>query len=154
MGGDGGGRRLGNIRRLEEVANKALRQQRRNVFISFAYEDLNDVNLLRGQAKNDNTDLEFIDRSLHTPFNSARADYIRSRLAERINQASMTVVYLSSDTANSQWVAWEVEKSIELGKKVVAVHSGSSPPRNLPSFVREHDIKVVPWSDLATEVGR
>lgn len=152
MGGNGGRRGLGDVKRLEAVANEALERKRRNVFISFAHEDLNEVNLLRGQAKNEQTDLDFIDRSLHAPFDSSRAEYIRSRLGDRINQASMTIIYLSNDTRRSEWVAWEVRKSIELGKDIVAVHTGDRPPSRLPSFIREHGIKVVPWSKLADEI--
>ena len=152
MGGDGGPRGLGDVKRLEAVANEALERKRRNVFISFAHEDINEVNLLRGQAKNEQSDLDFIDRSLQAPFNSSRADYIRSRLGDRINQASMTVVYLSEDTRRSKWVAWEVRKSIELKKDVMAVHAGDRPPSRLPSFIKKYRIKVVPWSKLADEV--
>jgi len=43
---------------------------KRNVFISFVAEDLNEVNLLRGQARNENSDLEFSDWSLSEPFDS------------------------------------------------------------------------------------
>ena len=57
MGGGGSGLRSnGNIKSLVERAKKELRkgedQGRRNEFISFAYEDIDEVNLLRGQAKN------------------------------------------------------------------------------------------------------
>ena len=152
MGGSGGGRSLGDIKRLEAVANQALQRKRRNIFISFSHEDIDEVNLLRGQAKNEQSDIDFIDRSLQAPFNSTRADYIRRRLEDRINQASMTVVYLSEDTSGSDWVAWEVRKSVELGKDVVAVYAGSTSPSNLPPFVKEHGIRVVPWSRLADEI--
>ena len=151
-GGSGGSGRLGNIRRLEAVANEALERKRRNVFISFAHEDLNEVNLLRGQAKNEQNDINFIDRSVHTPYNSSRAEYIRERLEERINQASMTVVYLSKDTADSRWVEWEVKKSLELGKRVIAVHAGRVRPTNIPEFIGQHSIRIVPWSRLASQL--
>jgi hypothetical protein len=62
-------------------------------------------------------------------------------------------VYLSPDAANSKWVAWEVEKSIELGKRVIAVHSGDTAPATVPTFVREHGIKIVAWSRLADELS-
>lgn len=156
MGGSsgGGGRwtSIGDMRSLEEKAKEALRQGRRNVFISFAYEDINDVNLLRGQAKNENNDLEFNDRSVHEPFDSERADYIKRRLAERINQSSTTVVYVSKHTENSSWVRWEVEKSLELGKRVIAVHSGSRPPANMPAWLRDRNIAVTPWSELSSRL--
>jgi hypothetical protein len=153
-GGSGGGgwSRLGDIRSLEQKAKEALQQGRRNIFISFAAEDLDEVNLLRAHAKNENSDIEFNDRSVQEPYNSTRADYIRERLADRINQASTTVVYLSNDTAQSRWVEWEVSKSLELGKKVIAMHAGNKPPGNLPSWVAQYGIKVVPWNKLADEV--
>ena len=37
-------------------------------FLSFVEEDLNLVNLFRGQAKNDNNDLDFADYSIKDPF--------------------------------------------------------------------------------------
>lgn len=151
MGGSGSGR-LGNLKRLEKVAKEALERKRRNIFISFSSEDLNEVNLLRAQAKNENSDMEFVDRSLQSPFNSTRAEYIRNRLEARINQASMTVVFLSDHTPSSKWVDWEVRKSLDLGKDVIAVHSGSTRPRNLPSSISENNIKVVPWSKLPDEI--
>jgi hypothetical protein len=158
MGGGGGSsnRSLGDTRDLEDRAKEILKQAdtgRRNVFISFAYEDIGEVTLLRGQAKNDNSPIEFNDRSVREPFDSSRAEYIRQKLRERINQCSTTVVYLSPDAANSKWVAWEVEKSIELGKRVIAVHSGDTAPATVPTFVREHGIKIVAWSRLADELS-
>src|SRR5260370_5068912 len=142
-GGGGGGRdRLGDTRALEEKAKRILQGGRRNVFISFAYEDLDEVNLLRGQSKNENSDIEFNDFSVRDAYDSVRADYIKARLTERINQSSTTVLFVSEETTESKWVAWEVDKSIELGKRVIAVHAGKKAPR-LPSWVDQHRIKVV-----------
>jgi hypothetical protein len=156
-GGGGGSSSLGDTRQLEDRAKEILQQGdsgRTNVFISFAYEDLDVVNLLRGQAKNENSDIEFNDLSVKEPFDSQRAEYIKLKISERINRCSTTVVYLSSDTANSPWVSWEVEKSFELGKRVVATHSGEAPPQKLPDFIEKNKIKVVPWSKLAAELRK
>jgi hypothetical protein len=159
MGGGGGSSRssLGDTRDLENRAKEILQQGdsvRKNVFISFAYEDLNEVNLLRGQAKNENTDIEFNDLSVKDAFDSQRSEYIKQKIRERINQSSTTVVYLSKDTAQSKWVKWEVEKSIELGKQVIATHSGDKPPGPVPDFIKGNKISVVPWSDLAAELKK
>jgi hypothetical protein len=153
--GGGGGRSLGDTSDLELRAKDILRQGetgRINAFISFAYEDLHEVNLLRGHAKNENSPIEFNDHSVREAFDSERADYIKQKIRERISRCSTTIVYLTKDTARSEWVRWEVEKSIELGKRVIATHSGSSPPDNVPGFIQEHDIKIVPWSGLAKEL--
>ena len=117
-----------------------------NAFISFASEDLDEVNLLRGQAKNDSTDIEFNDRSVKEPFNSQRTEYIRRRILERIRQCSITIVYLSEKTASSQWVEWEIKQSLALGKRVVAMHKGSVPPIRLPKEIEDNNIPVVSWN--------
>lgn len=155
MGGSSSGSysSLGDVRALEEKAKRALEQGgRRNVFISFAFEDIDEVNLLRAHAKNDKSPIEFNDRSVKEPFDSERAEYIKRRLGERINQASTTVVFASEQTADSRWVQWEVEKSRELGKRIIVTHVGESAPGNLPGWLRAADIKIVPWSGLAGEL--
>ena len=159
MGGGGGGSSssLGDTRHLEDRAKQILQTGdtgRKNIFISFAYEDLNEVNLLRGQAKNENSEIEFNDLSVKEPYDSERAEYIRQKIRERINQSSMTVVYLSADTAKSDWVKWEVEKSVELGKQVIATCSGDKPSGPIPEFIRDNKIRVVPWSALGTELKK
>ena len=82
-GGSGSGRGLApnELRTLEQRAKKSLRErdrgEKRNVFISFSSDDLDEVNLLRGQAKNENSNIEFNDWSLKKPFDSEEANYIK-----------------------------------------------------------------------------
>ncbi len=158
MGGGGGSdsRSLGDTRSLEQRAREILEgsQRRKNIFISFAFEDIGEVNLLRGQAKNDNCELQFNDRSVREEIDSVRAEYIKQRLSERINQCSTTIVYLSADASRSPWVTWEVEKSLELGKRVVATHKGDSPPALLPEVITKNGIQIVPWSDLSANLSK
>ena len=155
MGGGGGGRRsLGDIRALEQPAKAALQSGKRNVFISFAMEDLDEVNLLRAHAKNEKSDIEFNDYSVREPYDSERAEYIRQKITERIERASVTVVYLSESTPQSEWVKWEVEKSLNLGKRVIAMYASDKPPSQLPAWVSEKKIGVVPWKNLADELGK
>ena len=137
-GGSGSGRiSLGNIKSLEEKARKELdKGVRRNTFLSFDYEDIDEVNLLRAHAKNEKSEIEFIDRSVKDPINSERAEYIKQKITERIRQCSQTVVYITDNTHSSDWVKWEVEKSLQLGKGVIAVHKGDAPPSNMPSCIQ------------------
>jgi hypothetical protein len=64
----------------------------------------------------------------------------------------MTVVYVSEFSADSGRMNWEVERSIELGRKIVAFHKGDTAPKSLPRAVKEHNIKVVRWAELAGEL--
>lgn len=152
MGGGGGGHSPSrrDLDDLERIAREKLQQgageKTRNVFISFAYDDVQEVNLLRGQAKNEFSDIEFNDWSLKEPFNSERAEYIKQGISQKIKQSSVTIVYVSDNTANSEWVKWEIERSLELGKGVIAFHKGDSPPKKLPSILSKNNIKVQPWT--------
>jgi len=150
MGGGSGEPSSDELRSLEQIAKNKLRENagpsRRNVFISFASDDLNEVNLLRGQAKNDNSELEFIDRSLQKPFNSEDAQYIKRGISERIKQASVTMCYITENTADSEWVDWEIRESIRLNKGVIAVYSGDKPPKRLPTAITENNISLIPWN--------
>jgi hypothetical protein len=152
MGGSSGGpRRIGDVKDLIERAKDELRGTR-NVFISFAYEDLNEVNLLRGQAKNENSPLEFNDWSVSEPYDSERASYIKQRISERIAQSSVTVVYLSPHSATSKWVEWEISQSLAVGKKVVGVYSGQVKPAFAFPAISQNGITCVPWSELAATI--
>jgi hypothetical protein len=151
-GGSGGWNTLGDLGALEQKAKDALQAGKKNVFISFSTEDMREVNLLRAQAKNENSDIEFNDHSVREPYDSDRAAYIKERISERIARTSTTVVYLSEHTAASRWVAWEVQKSQELGKPVIAVHAGERPPTNKPAWMNTSSIKILPWSKLADEL--
>ena len=136
------------IDRLAKVAQDSFKNaqpEKRNVFISFDHRDVVEVNLLRGQAKNENNDLEFNDYSLKEPFNSERAEYIKSGIREKIRQSSVTAIYVTDNTHESEWVEWEARESIAQGKGVICIHKGEAPPAKLPSFVSDLKLKIVPW---------
>lgn len=149
MGGSGGSFSSSDLNHLENIAKKKLLQGSegsRHVFISFAHEDLDTVNMLRGQAKNDNIAINFDDHSVKEPFDSKNADYIKSQIRSKIDLSSVTVVYLSNNTADSKWVNWEIEESIKKGKGVIGVYSGDTPPSKTPPAFTKNKCKAVRWS--------
>jgi hypothetical protein len=146
-GGSAEGPSPGDLKRRRVLARKKRTPEggSRNVFISFTNEDKPMVELLRGQAQKEDTTVDFNDWSLRAPFDSERADYVRKGIRERIKQASLTLVYVSDHAARSKWVNWEVEESVKLGKKVVGIYQGEI-PRQLPSAIKKHRIRIIAWS--------
>jgi hypothetical protein len=150
-GGGGGGRNLSKdeLSFLEKKAKEALKgsqPEKRNIFISFDSGDLDKVNLLRGQAANEDSNLEFNDYSLKEPFDSKKSEYIKRGIRERIRQSSVTICYLSDKTADSQWVDWEIRESKAMGKGVIGVYQGDRSPSRLPKAITDLKIKVIPWN--------
>lgn len=159
MGSSGGGGFFGgtsyrgtdSLSKLEDVARQELGKtappERRKVFISFRDEDKTLVEYLRGQAKNTNSNLDFIDMSLQVPFNSENAEYIKQGIRARIKQSSVTAVMMTDNTHESDWVNWEIRESIRLGKGVIVIDKRSNTSSKLPAAVTENtkNIKIVPW---------
>lgn len=53
-------------------------------------------------------------------------------------------MYITKASANSDWVKWEVKKSLKMGKGVIAVYQGEKAPK-MPSFITDNGIKSVQW---------
>jgi len=138
------------LRRLEEKAREILRQSEasstRNVFISFAAEDLALVNLLRGQIASPSTDLEANDWSVQSPYDSKEADYIRRRIRERLRHASVVLCVVSEHTADSRWVNWEISEAVALNKRVACIYAGTKQPSRLPNAAASAKVPVLPWN--------
>lgn len=156
MAGSGGGSGMtySEYQKAQQRAKQSLKEGegKRNIYIAFDSDDIDEVNLVRGQAKNENSNLEFNDFSLKKPFDSKDAQYIKRGIRERIRQSSVTVVYLTEKTANSKWVDWEIRESLSMGKGVVAMHKGDSPPNRIPKAISDNKIPVVPWNQ--TQLSR
>lgn len=138
------------FQKLERIAKEKLKEASegvsRHIFISFANEDLNDVNLLRGQAKNERSELQFDDHSVKEAFDSKNAEYIQRQIREKIDRVSVTVVYLSNSAAQSEWVNWEIEESLRRDKGVIGVYKGDALPKALPKAFARNKCKSVKWT--------
>lgn len=127
----------------------------KRVFLSFVEEDLERVRLFRGQAKNKNSSLNFDDYSVKVPYNSTNAAYIRSKIAEKIRYASVTICLIGETTSTSSWVHWELEKSAELGNAVIGVRLDRLRTHRVPSALTALRAPVLGWDidRIVREIG-
>ena len=138
-----------DVEKLEQVAREQIKNpeppQRRRVFTSYRFRDKDQVTLLRGQVKNENSELDFIDMGLKVPFDSENAEYIKAGIKERIRQSSVTLVFVSDTTHESRWVNWEIEESIRQDKGIVVVRKDES--NQLPDALsKSNKVRVVSWN--------
>ena len=118
----------------------------KHVFLSFVEEDLERVRLFRGQAKNKKSDLDFDDYSVKVPYNSQNADYIKSRITEKIRAASVTICLIGPKTSGSTWVKWEIEKANALGKKIFGVRLYNDKACPVPAALTAIKAPVYDWN--------
>lgn len=134
--------------KLEDIARKEIKRKkpplpRRRVFLSFRGVDKDLVDDFRSRAKDEESDLDFIDFSLVVPFRSENAEYIKRGIRERIKASSVTIVLLGETTHKSEWVDWEIRESIKLGKGVIAVRLIDDPYLKTPKALKEHGIELL-----------
>ncbi|QUG82743.1 TIR domain-containing protein [Bacillus nitratireducens] len=102
----------------------------KKVFVSYhsAVEDTRYKNLLVAWSANDNShfDIKFDDTSVGVSINSTNANYIKSVIKGKITESSVFLCLIGENTHNSDWVKWEIDKAVELGKKIVAVKISNS----------------------------
>lgn len=120
---------------------------KKNIFISHVHED--DDLLPKLKALISKAGMEVRDGSINSdkPNAASNEDYIkREILAPRIQWASTLVVLITHDTAQSDWVNWEIKCAIEQGKNVVGVFAQGATDADIPEALRTHgDAAVVGW---------
>jgi hypothetical protein len=65
--------------------------------------------------------LEFADYSIKEPFDSRNAEYIGRGITEQIKYATLTICLYGPSTHQSEWVNWELKKTLEMGKPIMGV---------------------------------
>lgn len=118
-----------------------------NIFISHVHED--DALLPKLKDLISKAGMEVRDGSINSdkPNNAKDPDYIKERyLRPRIDWASTLVVLITHDTAQSEWVNWEIQYAIEQGKHVVGVFAQGATDADIPDALRTlGDAAVVGW---------
>lgn len=92
------------------------------IFISYDYtNDKHYKNLLLAWDAHKLFDFEFYDHSVDVSINSNDANYIKSVIKEEINSATHFLCIIGKETHKSDWVKWEIDKAVELKKKIIGV---------------------------------
>src|SRR5580700_6775696 len=94
---------------------------KRRVYLSFHVEDLAQVRGFRLMARAPNLEIDFYDGSLREVINSTRGSYIKQQIRSIIQRTSVVVCLIGNGTAWRDWVDWELETAVELGKGVCGV---------------------------------
>ena len=119
----------------------------KNIFISHVHEDDDLLPKLKDLISR--AGMEVRDGSINSdkPNDAKNEEYIKRQiLAPRIDWASTLVVLITDDTAQSDWVNWEIEYAVEQGKNVVGVFAQGATDADIPEELRTHgDAAVVGW---------
>ncbi|GKV54282.1 hypothetical protein NCCP2222_02290 [Sporosarcina sp. NCCP-2222] len=97
----------------------------KKIFISYHsdIEGTNHKNLLAAWSKNDNGhfDIKFDDTSVGVSINSSNAIYIKTVIKNKMADSAVIIFLVGENMHKSEWCKWEIDKAVELKKKIVAV---------------------------------
>ncbi len=94
---------------------------KRRIFISFDHDDARRVSGFMGLRQIIDS-FDFYNHKLDHRINSTDAEYVKRVIREDyIRPASVTVVLIGGQTAQSSWVRWEIEESRRQGKGILGI---------------------------------
>ena len=109
---------------------------KRRIFISFDHADTAKVNGFLG-LRNIMDGFEFYNHKLDHRIRSSDSEYIARVIREEyITPASVTVVLIGDQTAQSPWVKWEIAESLKQKKGILGIRlpdTAGPVPAGIPS---------------------
>jgi len=92
------------------------------IFISHSWAYIDDLNSLKNLIENRGYfNVQFEEATPDIPINSDNAYYIRQRLKQKISNSDVILGIAGIYASHSEWMAWELDKALELGKPIIGV---------------------------------
>ena len=110
------------------------------IFISFAVEDAQYRDMLRGQARNERSPFEFVDMSVKEPWDNQWKTMCRTK----IKGCDGVIALLSKKTGNAEGARWEMKCAIEEGIPIIGVHIHKDDKGAIPPELQGK--KVIEWT--------
>ena len=100
---------------------------RKKIFISYDYDnDKNYKSLLIEWDANSEFEFGITDKSADDSIDSTNMAVIKKNIFSQIYSADYFLCIIGTKTNKSDWVKWEIDKAVELGKKIIAVKIDST----------------------------
>ena len=90
----------------------------KRIFISFAIEDENLRDFLRGQSRNTNSPFEFVDMSVKQPWDS----HWKTKCRTKIRGCDGMISIITRNTKKADWQIWEMNCAIDEVIPLLAIY--------------------------------
>lgn len=112
----------------------------KRIFISFAKEDIRLRDLLKGQARNENSPFEYVDMSVKQPWDSQWKTNCRTR----IKGCDGMIAIITHNTRNADGQLWEIKCAKQEGVPVLGIYGYSTHAGSVPSDCG--NVRTVDWT--------
>lgn len=120
----------------------------KNIFVSHQHNDADKIELFKKLIGNHGIDMR--DSSIYEnklKNNATNEQYIKQELIKpQIKWAGTLVVLIGKETANSDYVNWEIKIAAEMGKRIVGVFLQGAREEDIPNELNEYGDNLVGWN--------
>lgn len=118
----------------------------KNVFISHFNKDEEHIGKLKSLVESRGYTLRNSSIDSTKPNEASNSDYIKTLLTDGIRWAGTTIVLISPETKNSDWVNWEIEKSNKEGNRIVGIYINGANNCDTPEMFKNYGDALVGWN--------
>lgn len=119
----------------------------KNIFVSHYHSDAEKIENMKELLKKKNFYVR--DSSIYEEKNENNAnneDYIKSLIRPQIEWAGTVVVLIGKNTADSDWVRWEIETAAKKDKRIVGVFLQGETDSPIPNALNDYGDALVKWN--------
>lgn len=119
----------------------------KNIFVSHYHsdaekiEDMKDLLSKKGFHMRDSSIYEAKSKN-----DAHNEDYIKSIIRPHIDWAGTVIVLIGENTADSDWVRWEIEAAARKDKRIIGVYLQGESESSVPDSLIEHGAALVKWN--------
>lgn len=137
----------------------------RRAFISFQSDDRMQARRFVQLKLDPDVQLDISARHLIDPVQSYDEAYIKRRINEEMDGTSMTIVLIGENTHTSEYVAYEIQRTVELGHALLGIRVPGAENARVPAGLEENGAEIINYEEAefnpaiaraqtATRVGR
>ena len=127
--------------------------EEKHIFVSHCGEHEKYIEPLKALLGNKGYEFKDSTPVLSDPNNAKSDAYAKSLVAKDIKWAGTVFVLIGRDTAESDWVNWEIEYAAQKGKQIIGVFLRSSFDFDVPPALEEYGDALVGWNSDSIEAA-
>lgn len=122
--------------------------QTKNIFVSHQHNDADKIEAFKALIGKHGIDMR--DSSIYESKiknNAKNEQYIKQQLIKpQMEWAGTVVVLIGKDTAQSDYVNWEIRTAAEMGKRIIGVFLRGAMDEDIPPELYEHGHNLLGWN--------
>ena len=130
-----------------EILDSKVPAPRGRAFMVYRAVDRERIRSFIERAKKTNPHIDFLDFSLKVHFKNENAKYVRSCISMRIKSSQTVLIFIGDTTHDCEWIIWEIEEGLRLGKDVIAIKLRDDSRLKVPKILKDHRIRPVCLDD-------